>query len=104
MTFATFSLAVTPVPVPGGTINGYQVMSVIHSGRKVPLSRGHYYYIPYTNTLVAYRGSRAKPMKLDRNGKYKLREKFADRLGAWSFAVDATPFHESAIGFFKGGK
>ena len=104
MTFATFSLETKQVPVPGGTINGYQIMSVIHGGRKVPMGLGHYYYVPHINTFFAVRASRSKPMPLDRNGKYRLREKFKDRQGAWAFCVDATPLHEAAIQCFRGMK
>ena len=98
--FATFSIVTTAVPVATkGIFNGYKVTSVIHSGRKISLDKNHYYYIPNTNQFVSFRGSKAKPLTINKNNKYSLIEKFSDRPGHWSFHVDAEVLHLSAREF-----
>ncbi len=100
-TFASFSLATTAVPVAGaGIFNGYKVLSVIHSGRRISLADNHYYYVPFTNQFVSFRGSKAKVLTINKQNKYQLIEKFKDRPGHWAFQVDAEVLHFAAKAFF----
>lgn len=101
--FITFSTNATAVPVEcSGILNGYKLNSILHSGRKISLSQNAYYYIPYTNTIVSFRGSKAKPMIRSDDGKYSFIEKFTDRKGHWTFKVDSAMVHAAAFDMFRG--
>ena len=100
MSFVSFATTSTSVPVAGsGIFNGYKVTAILHGGRKIGLSKNTYYYIPFLNRLVTYRGSKAKVM-LATDGKYNFIEKFADRQGHWAFKVDAHMFHVDCVSRF----
>jgi hypothetical protein len=100
--FITFSTNTTAVPVEaGGILNGYKLNSILHSGRKISLAQNAYYYIPYTNTIVSFRGSKAKAMVRSDDGKYSFIEKFTDRKGHWTFKVDSAMVHEAALTMFR---
>lgn len=101
MSFASFSMGTSSVPVAGsGIFNGYKVLSVIHSGRRISLEKNHYFYVPYLNQFVTFRGSKAKILMINKQNKYQFIEKFKDRPGHWSFQVDALVLHEAAKTFF----
>jgi len=101
MSFASFSMGTVAVPVGGaGIYNGYKVLSVIHSGRRISLDRNSYYYIPYLNQFVTFRGSKAKILMINKMNKYQMIEKFKDRPGHWAFQVDAEVLHQAAKVFF----
>lgn len=100
-TFASFSMGTVAVPIAGsGIYNGYKVLSVIHSGRRISLDKNSYYYIPFLNQFVSFRGSKAKILTINKQNKYQLIEKFKDRPGHWAFQVDAEPLHTTAKTFF----
>lgn len=100
-TFASFSITTVSVPVAGsGIYNGYKMLSVIHSGRRISLAKNHYYYVPFLNRFVTFRGSKAKPLTINKQNKYQLIEKFPDRVGHWAFQVDAEVLHTTAKEFF----
>jgi hypothetical protein len=100
MSFVTFAVTPTSVNVEGrGILNGYKINSVLHSGRKISLSRNSYYYIPYANLVVSYRGSMGRPMLISPDGKYNFQEKLEPR-GVVPFKVDASTLHESATNYY----
>lgn len=100
--FITFSTATASVPMKdGGTLNGYKLNSVLHSGRKISLSLNTYYYIPFTNQVVTWKGSKAKPLTRTKDGKYSFIEKYADRQGQWPFKVDSAMVHEACWNAFR---
>jgi hypothetical protein len=96
MSYATFSHVATPVNLENvGVVNGYKLNSVLHSGRKVPLTRNDYYYIPRHHLVVSYRGTKARPMTPDVNGKYNFQEKLPVR-GVVPFKADVHSLHMAA--------
>lgn len=100
MSFVNFAATSTSVPVAGaGIYNGYKVTSILHGGRNISLSRNKYYYIPFLNRLVSYRGSKAKVM-VATGGKYNFIEKFATQQGHWAFKVDSHMFHVDSVSRF----
>jgi hypothetical protein len=99
MSFVSLAVNPTAVNVEGrGILNGYKVTAVLHSGRKISLSKNSYYYIPFTNQLVSYRGSMGRQMLISHDGKYNFQEKLEPR-GVVPFKVDAQCFHEAAMNF-----
>ena len=87
MSFVTFSPISTSVPVSGkGIYNGWKVNSIMHGGRKINLSTGNYYYVPYLKSFVSYRGSKAVPLTVTKD-KITFNEKLLPR-GHWAFKVD----------------
>lgn len=93
MSFVSFATSPTSIPVSdSGIFNGYKVSAILHGGRKIDLSRNTYYYIPFLNRLVTYRGSKAKFLTAT-DGKYNFIEKFDDRPGHWAFKIDSQMFH-----------
>lgn len=100
MSFVSFATASTDVPVEGlGIYNGYKLNAILHGGRKINLAKNAYYYIPYKNLIVSYRGSKAKPM-VSTDGKYNFIEKFSDRKGHWAFKVDSHMLHMDCLSRF----
>lgn len=102
MNFVTFAVSPTAIPVSTvGILNGYKLNSILHSGRKISLSQNSYYYIPFNNTIVTFRGSKAKPLVRSEDGKYGFIEKFTDRKGHWNFKVDSDMVHAAALSMFR---
>jgi hypothetical protein len=100
MNFVSFAISPTDVNVQGrGMMNGYKINAVLHSGRKISLSKNSYYYIPFSNQIVSYRGSIGRPMVISPDGKYGFQEKLEPR-GVVPFKVDATSFHDAATTYF----
>ena len=95
MSYISFLGSSFDVPVKQrGIHNGWKVMSILHDGRKINLSSSNYYYIPYMHSLVSYRGSSAKVLKVTKD-KFNLSEKLLPK-GQWNFKVDAFLFLEEA--------
>lgn len=100
MSFVSFASTPTAVNVEGrGILNGYKITAVLHSGRKIGLSRNSYYYIPFTNQVVSYRGSMGRPMRISPDNKYNFQEKLDPR-GVVPFKVDASALHEAATNYY----
>ena len=100
MSYATFSTIATPVNLENiGVVNGYKINSILHSGRKVPLTRNDYYYIPKYCLVVSYRGTKARAMTPDNKGKFNFQEKLPVR-GVVPFKADVHSLYLSADAMF----
>lgn len=98
--YAIFSPMVTAVNVEArGVLNGYKINSVLHGGRSIPFTKNDYYYIPKTRQVVSYRGSKARVMVINDQGKYNFQEKLMPR-GVVSVKIDASELHSAAIRAF----
>lgn len=95
MNYVSFFGTCIAIPVKQkGIHNGWKVMSILHDGRKINLANSNYYYIPYLNALVSYRGSSAKVLTVSKD-KFNFSEKLMPK-GQWNFKVDAYLFLEEA--------
>jgi hypothetical protein len=98
------SFSTDPIAIPveaAGRYNGYKVTAIIHSGRKISLSKNNYFYIPYLNKFVTFRGSRGKVLTINSQNKYNMIEKFNDRAGHNPFHPDANLLHTEAMDMFR---
>jgi hypothetical protein len=87
MSFVTFSTVSVSIPVKGkGIYTGWKMTSIMHSGRKINLSNSNYYYIPFINSFVSYRGTKAVILKTT-DERFNFTEKLMPR-GTWAFKVD----------------
>lgn len=105
--YVTFSDFPTPVNLAGilgkfGVVNGYKLKSVLHGGRRIGLGMNTYFYVPSIHRVVTYRGSKAKELVIDKDGKFNFVEKFDDRKGHWSFKPDASTIYDIAHRTFRG--
>ncbi len=74
--YAHFATQSTPINLRHvGVVNGYKINEVIHSGRRVCLRAGAYYYIPQKNLVVSYRGAKATPMLVNAQSAYNMQER-----------------------------
>ena len=95
MSFITYSTVSTDIPVKDkGVYVGRKLTSIMHSGRKINVSNRNYYYVPFTNSLVSYRGTKATVLKTT-DGYFNFTEKLLPR-GAWHFKVDCFFFLEQS--------
>lgn len=102
MEFVNFSNSSTPVKIEGvtGMLNGYKVNSVFHGGRLVDLKPMCYYYVPFTKTLVTYRASKARALKISKNRTFNLQEKAAAGFHR-VVHVNASEFYHAAAARFN---
>jgi hypothetical protein len=83
-----------------GTFNGYKLKSIVHGGRVISLAKNNYYYIPHTNRVVTYKGTRAKEM-IPSKGCYNFQEKLEPK-GNWPFKPNVSDLHQEAFNIFRG--
>lgn len=101
MNFVNFSDTATPIKMEGltGMLNGYKVKSVYHGGRLVDLNPMHYYYVPFTKSLVTYRASKARSLKISKNRTFNLQEKISSGFHRVVHVNSAEFYHAAAARF-----
>lgn len=102
MNYVSFADVPTPIKMAGvtGTMNGYKLLSIVHSGRVISLRKNTYYYIPHTNKLVSYKGTRGRELVAN-NGLYNFQEKLEPK-GNWPFKANVSDIHQEAWARFRG--
>jgi hypothetical protein len=100
--FVRFATQPTTVKIEGiaGMVNGYKINEFTHGGRNVNIRNQNYYYIPHLRTVVTYKATTARVMKISEKRKFNFRETLHGGY-AKTIHVDASVLFDAAAGTFN---